>query len=386
MLSALLIAPLGAEPTAYLMEGKTIPQLEKSRLIAEVAQDMGLAAEHLAWANGTSPTVELPQGSEVTLPGRLVPLDGPENGAWVNLAERGFYLFEGGDFKGFYPISVGMEKKASYHTPIGDYEIISRIKNPAWEAPDSDWAEAMDKDRIDADSEENPLGEYWFGIGQGYGFHENTAPLYTGDAVSHGCMRLYSEHAKELYQQKLLTEGDTVTIVNQPIRLSENPDGGYYLAIFPDLYYKGDQMELLRESLEEAGIKRLLPDEYLSQLVEDPSGKPEVILNDTAQVEFDGERLQPQEADVLLVGGTTLMPVRAAQELGLNVEYDGEEDRIIVSSEDKSQTFSLQEGAEYTAGRLGERTYLEADALLDYFGFPYSWNSENKALEIGRRS
>ena len=32
----------------------------------------------------------------------------------------------------------------------------------------------------------------------GYGFHENTQPETTGDKVSHGCMRLYPEHAKKL--------------------------------------------------------------------------------------------------------------------------------------------------------------------------------------------
>ena len=52
----------------------------------------------------------------------------------------------------------------------------------------------MDKERIGADEMGNPLGEYWWlGIDHpdgGYGFHENANPQYTGDTVSHGCMRL----------------------------------------------------------------------------------------------------------------------------------------------------------------------------------------------------
>ena len=236
LFSALLVAVASAQDLVGKTREVVVPE---EQLISDFARTLGLAAEHLAWANDLETTVRLKSGQTVIVPARLVPQSHPQDGAVLNLAERGLYLFENGVYKEFIPVGIGDEKRASYHTPTGRFEIISRVKNPDWVAPESDWAEAMEKDRIDGDSPDNPLGEYWFGFnapGGGYGLHENTAPRYTGDTVSHGCVRLYPEHARYLYANHLLEPGDEVWIINRPVRTVTADDGSSLAVKFPSVY------------------------------------------------------------------------------------------------------------------------------------------------------
>ncbi|MDG7288932.1 L,D-transpeptidase, partial [Streptococcus pneumoniae] len=86
-----------------------------------------------------------------------------KDGAVVNLAERGVYLFRGGDYQGFFPLAIGRGDNLNYRTPTGTYKMVDRVKDPTWVAPDSPWAKAMDKEKIEGGSKDNPLGGYWFG-------------------------------------------------------------------------------------------------------------------------------------------------------------------------------------------------------------------------------
>jgi len=47
-----------------------------------------------------------------------------------------------------------------------------------------------------------------------YGIHGTTEPESIGSSASHGCIRMYSKHVKELYN--MVTYGTPVVIVNGP--------------------------------------------------------------------------------------------------------------------------------------------------------------------------
>jgi len=82
-----------------------------------------------------------------------------------------------------YPIAVGAK---GYNTPRGMYRINSKIKDPAWTRPYSEWVpEELRGTVVEGGTPENPLKERWMGVTEpedGVGIHG------TGDVASLGCV------------------------------------------------------------------------------------------------------------------------------------------------------------------------------------------------------
>lgn len=388
---ALVVAlslPGVAEPGA--LKGKTSSQENpKDQRIADFARWWGLAAEHVAWANDREPTDYLQKGEKLVLPARILPGDPPKDGAVVNLAERGVYIFKGGKYVGFFPISIGEENNRkkdgeNYRTPTGTFEIISREENPDWVAPDSDWADAMKKDRISGDDEDNPLGNYWWGIdapGGGYGFHENTNPIYTGDAVSHGCMRFYPTHAKKIFKEKMLMPGMEVRIINDPVRVGTH-DGDVYAAIFPPVYGEVKLRQRLTNVLRNEKLTEPSKGEKLDKVVREARGVPVKLEGSKVSVTIEGENSSSQVPAVERED-EVLVPSSAGKDLGLEVAQLEEEQVIEVSQGNKTQRFSLEpEGEEMQAYRYQDLTMVPLAALFEVFGIKHEWNEDGSIVQV----
>jgi hypothetical protein len=353
--------------------------------MVKYARGWGLAAEQLAWANGASPESQLKKGEKVTLPARILPANPPADGAVVNLAERGMYVFKGGEYKGFFPLAIGRGDNAGYRTPTGTYKIHSREKNPDWVAPKSDWAKAMKKEKLKGDDAKNPLGEYWFGFDHpdpGYGFHANTDPATTGAKVSHGCMRLYPEQAAKIFKQGWLAEGDTVRIEHRSVVLGRDSTGQIQVALFPAAYGKGDLKAGLAAQLKKEGLTDLVPTEAMKGLIKDADGLPKPLLGKPVTVLLDGK---PPTAKTSAArrSGTLLVPVAVARELDCKVAYHAETGQIVVSREGKSQTYSLKDkGGPARAFRNGDQVMVPARSLLTSLGIPFAWDAKENQLEI----
>lgn len=110
-----------------------------------------------------------------------------------------------------------------WETPVGRFTVLEKRVNPIWEHPVSGV-------RIPP-GPTNPLGSRWIGFhrdcrgrsgfnGQEYlvvqgcvaaGFHGTPHRASIGRAVSHGCVRLYEEHVRELFE--LVPLGTPVTVL-----------------------------------------------------------------------------------------------------------------------------------------------------------------------------
>lgn len=93
-----------------------------------------------------------------------------------------------------YEVAVGHD---DWQTPVGNFKVINRLENPAWQHP-------ITKEAI-APGPENPLGTRWIGFwsdGQAQiGFHGTNQEELIGEAVSHGCVRMKNQDIEKLYQQ-----------------------------------------------------------------------------------------------------------------------------------------------------------------------------------------
>ena len=119
-----------------------------------------------------------------------------------------------------FPVAVGMP---GWETPVGTFRVLEKTVNPIWEHPQ--------KGTHTAAGPANPLGSRWIGFHQdcqgrrGWdgqevldvkgcvvaGFHGTPHRWTVGQAVSHGCVRLYDEDVRELFD--LVTLGTPVTVL-----------------------------------------------------------------------------------------------------------------------------------------------------------------------------
>ncbi len=102
-----------------------------------------------------------------------------------------------------YEVAVGQD---DWQTPTGEFKVINKLENPAWQHP-------ITRETI-APGPDNPLGDRWIGFwsdGQAQiGFHGTNQEDLIGEAVSHGCVRMRNEDIQTLYQQ--VDVGTTVKI------------------------------------------------------------------------------------------------------------------------------------------------------------------------------
>lgn len=219
-----------------------------------IARRYKLALEHLAFANGfPTTTLDVAEGTPLIIPTwRVLPAHPPANGIVVNLPERGFYLFRQGRFHGFYAISIGDELKdgGRFYTRPGGFSIIEKIKDPVWYPP----AWAASQTPVPA-GPSNPLGDRWIGLSlPRTGIHGTNDPLNIGNSVTHGCMRMYPELVREVYD--LVEVGWPVRIEYETAKLGRTSGGALVSVTFPDVYGRSSPVKSLRALLRQAGAEK----------------------------------------------------------------------------------------------------------------------------------
>ena len=87
----------------------------------------------------------------------------------------------------------------SYPTPVGEFEIVIKERNPWWNPPPSDWARG---ESPVPPGPGNPLGTRWMGLSAPYvGIHGTPDAASIGYSASHGCIRMRIPDAEWLFQR-----------------------------------------------------------------------------------------------------------------------------------------------------------------------------------------
>jgi lipoprotein-anchoring transpeptidase ErfK/SrfK len=124
----------------------------------------------------------------------------------IKLNEKRVYVYKGDQLVTKYPIAIG---KKGWETPTGEWQIMEKIKNPAWTS--------FKTGEVFAPGRENPLGARWIGFWTDgkdvVGFHGTPDLKSIGTAASHGCVRMRNRDVKALF--RLVKVGTTVTVVDQ---------------------------------------------------------------------------------------------------------------------------------------------------------------------------
>jgi hypothetical protein len=93
-------------------------------------------------------------------------------------------------------------KTWEFHTPHGEYRVLSKIEDPIWKKPD--WAFEEDREPVPSDPsdrlERGMLGEYGLNFGDGYLIHGTLYERLLGRSVTHGCVRLGRNDLRKVYE------------------------------------------------------------------------------------------------------------------------------------------------------------------------------------------
>ncbi len=119
----------------------------------------------------------------------------------------------GGDGKliSFYPASVGSEERPA---PSGTLPIRSVVENPTYHYTPKLHFKGVktQKPFTIAAGPNNPVGNTWIDLGDGYGIHGTPEPQKIGKTESHGCVRLTNWDAQAL--GKMVHKGIKVDFIN----------------------------------------------------------------------------------------------------------------------------------------------------------------------------
>lgn len=164
--------------------------VEYGETLESIGREYEVPWQYLAQLNEVTPE-KLQAGQQLKV------VRGPF-GAVVDLSRYTLTVHAHGWYVRHYSIGIGRDEK----TPTGKFQVQEKLENPVWYDPDGGV--------VEADDPQNPLGEYWLGLGNHIGIHGTIDPASIGAAASRGCIHLGDTDIREVYE--LLGTGSEVTI------------------------------------------------------------------------------------------------------------------------------------------------------------------------------
>jgi len=148
--------------------------------------------------NAIATALRLDVRDRITLRTKQVPAEVTRaNFGPVIVIRRGsnrLYLYNGMRTNRLFPVATG---QSVYPTPLGNFQIIVKWRNPWWYPPNSPWAQG---EKPIPPGPGNPLGTRWMGISApGVGIHGTNNDASIGYSVSHGCIRMHVSDAEWLF-------------------------------------------------------------------------------------------------------------------------------------------------------------------------------------------
>lgn len=208
-----------------------ILRLETGDTLPDIARHFSLGINAISTANPGVDVWVPKAGERVLLPLGFILPDTPRKGIVVNLATmRLFQYKEDGTslVVTTYPIGIGTDERP---TPTGQMYVARKAARPTWHVPASIAEDHRKKGDILPKAvppgPENPLGEYALYLSKsGYLMHGTNKPASIGLTATNGCLRLYPENVKTLFDDTPVKT--PVLIINQPYLIGQR-DGVLYL-------------------------------------------------------------------------------------------------------------------------------------------------------------
>jgi len=221
-----LVYPM-PEPGSRLIGQKLYHKVDKGDYFQEIAERYNVGFLALMAANpGIDPFLPEP-GTDLVIPSQMLLPFAKAKGIVINLPElRLYYYHPSGDKVSVFPIGIGRQGLA---TPRTISHISEKRKDPVWR-PTAEMRQRHLAEHGEVLAAEvppgpnNPFGGYALRLGRSeYLIHGTNQRFGIGMRASSGCIRMYDEDIKWLYENVAI---DTpVRIVEQPVKMSYENSG-----------------------------------------------------------------------------------------------------------------------------------------------------------------
>jgi L,D-transpeptidase YcfS len=177
------------------------------------------------------------KGTLLAIPKQMLLPYAERKGIVINLAELRLYYFPPNEPLVYvFPVGIGRQ---GLSTPRVISYIGDKRKNPTW-TPPQEMRERYRKEhgkelaKVIPAGPDNPFGKYALRLASSeYLIHGTNKRMGIGLRASSGCIRMYAEDIEWLYHN--IKVGTQVRIVEQPIKMSYEPDGKKLIEIHKPL-------------------------------------------------------------------------------------------------------------------------------------------------------
>ena len=295
-------------------------RIEKGDTLPDLARHFGLGVNAVSAANpGMDIWVPKP-GELILLPMSFILPDAARKGIVINLpAMRLFYFQDNGKGNAVstYPIGIGTAERP---TPMGKMNVARKVTKPTWYVPFT----IAEDHRKKGDplppavlpGPDNPLGDYALYLSKPtYLIHGTNKPASIGLRATNGCIRLYPENIKKLYEKAAVQT--PVSIVSQPYLIGKL-NGEVYLQVYsPNDDSGADELEKIYARLKDMEKKydRAVDWSLVKKTIDEARGIPvPVFVNDLKNV-------KQEETNIELTHPVKLYGKPEVPELRMNAWY-----------------------------------------------------------------
>ena len=206
-------------------------RLKKGDTLPDIARHFSLGINTVSAVNPGIDVWVPEAGERIRLPLSFILPDTPRKGIVINLAAMRLFYYKGNDkltAVSTYPVGVGTAERP---TPMGRMRVVRKKFRPTWYVPSSIAEDHRKKgDPLPASVPPgplNPLGEHALYLSRsGYLIHGTNKPASIGLRATNGCIRLYPEDIKRLFESTPVKT--SVKIVNEPYLVGQR-DGIVYI-------------------------------------------------------------------------------------------------------------------------------------------------------------
>ncbi|MFH1453094.1 MAG: L,D-transpeptidase family protein [Armatimonadota bacterium] len=362
---------------------KTSYTAEKNISLFNVARPNKVAIDHIMMANKIN-SLYINKGKEIIMPTFWIPpLANIEEGLVLNLPERSIYLYKNNEVVAVYPVAIGA---LGWNTPTGSYSLAVKQKNPTWFPPS--WANVS---HPVYPGPNNPLGDRWMGLSRnGYGIHGTNNPQSIGLAASHGCIRMYTENARELFEQ--VAVGMPIKIIYESIKVGFNPDTGkFYISVFPDIYsYGTNSLAQAKSKLAKLGLDKITDEKKILTALREKRGIPVELIGSDYKIQIGNEETKTHLAPIVK-NNEILVEAQVLENLGFDITYDEENKELTIDRGFNRMTVKLNSDIAYFNGKGLKFNAATSKAgssvvipltIVNYFGYNIEKDKDKPLLAI----
>jgi L,D-transpeptidase ErfK/SrfK len=242
-------------PANIIIGNQKIYSIHAEETLIELARKYDVGYNEIIAANSDIDSWVPEKGTKIIIPTTWLLPEVLDNGIIINLAEMRLYYFfavENTRYVNTFPVGIGRQ---GVNTPTGTFKITAKLKDPVWSVPETIRKEDPELPPFVLPGPDNPLGGYWLQLSvNGYGIHGTNRPYGIGREVSHGCIRLYPEDIKTLFN--LVKQGTKVIIIDDPVKV-----GLFNNNVYAEIHTSAiDDTELISLATKKLSMQSMLKD------------------------------------------------------------------------------------------------------------------------------